>query len=93
MSELIGIAESYPAIVWAGVGVALLIVEILMVGGFFLSFAAAAFVVALASWLHVLNAAPLWQLVLFAALGVALTPLSRRLIVRYFDRTPDINQY
>ena len=29
----------------------------------------------------------------FAALGVALTPLTRRLIVRYFDRTPDINQY
>jgi membrane protein implicated in regulation of membrane protease activity len=48
---------------------------------------------ALAAAVDVLPAHWLWQAVVFSALGVALIVPLRRLLRRYADRTPDINQY
>jgi membrane protein implicated in regulation of membrane protease activity len=93
MRDTMDVVAAYPTLAWAGVGVVLLIVEVLWTGGFFLSFAAAGLLLAGASLLRVLPAGPLWQLLIFAALGVALLPLCRWLLFSYFDRTPDINQY
>jgi len=93
MSEIGAVFASYPVLVWAGAGVVLVIVEILSPAGFFLSFAAAGFLMALAAAVDVLPAHWLLQAVAFSALGVALIVPLRGLLRRYADRTPDINQY
>jgi membrane protein implicated in regulation of membrane protease activity len=93
MSEIAALFASNPMLVWAGVGVVLLIVEILMPQGFFLSFAAAGFLLALAAFVGVLPTDWVWQAVLFSALGVGLIVPLRRFLRRFADRTPDINQY
>ncbi len=88
--EMIG---TYPVAAWATLGVVLLIVEILSVTGFFVSFAAAAFLVALALLMSIAPGTLLLQALLFCVLGVALILPFRWLLRRYADRTPDINQY
>lgn len=93
MNALQELLANNHALAWAVLGVALLIAEILLVGGFMLSFAVAAFVVAAGSALGLMPRDPLWQTVVFSGLGVALILPFRRLIQRYLDRTPDINRY
>lgn len=93
MSEIGALFAAYPVLIWAGIGVALLIVEILVPQGFFLSFAAAGFAMVLPAAAGILPEIWLWQVVLFSAMGVALIVPLRKLLRRYSDRTPDINQY
>ncbi|MBM4227324.1 MAG: hypothetical protein FJ164_06220 [Gammaproteobacteria bacterium] len=93
MSELQELLANNHALAWAVLGVLLLIAEVMAVGGFFLSFSAAAFLVAGAAGLSLLPEDSLWQAVIFAALGVSLILPLRRLIRRYLDQTPDINRY
>jgi len=93
MSAVLAFLLSQPWIVWATAGVALLIVEVLLTNGFFLSFAAASFILALA---HAVGLAPntlIWDVALMLAIGLALVPVCRAALRRYVDRTPDINDY
>ena len=83
----------YAVIIWAVIGVGLLIVEVIMASGFFVSFSAAAFLVASATWMAILPTSPLWKISIFFLLGVGLVPICRKLLRRYADKTPDINQY
>jgi membrane protein implicated in regulation of membrane protease activity len=87
------VIADYPVLTWAGLGVLLLVAEVLLVPGFFLSFAAAAFLVALATAFGLLPFEFLWKALIFVVVGVATIPLFRNLLRKYFDRTPDINQY
>lgn len=82
-----------PAIVWAVLGVILLIAEVLLVPSFFLPFALAAALVAAMVWLAVVPAAFLWQALIFSGLGVCFIPMCRWLLRNYAGKTPDINQY
>ncbi len=93
MSFIHTILAQHPAIAWAVIGVALLIVEVLLPGGFFVSFAAAGLLLALAALAGILPAQILWQVTLYFVLGVGLIPVSRILLRRFVDRTPDINEY
>lgn len=91
MTAALDLVAGYPVLFWAGLGVLLLVAEVL-IPGFFLSFAAAAFGVALATALGLLPVEFLWKALIFAVIGVATIPLFRNLLRKY-DRTPDINQY
>lgn len=82
-----------PAWGWAAAGLVLLIIEVMSVTGFFVSFALAAFVLAVLGWTGIGPSSALGQGVLFASLGVAAVLPIRRLLRRTLDRTPDINQY
>ncbi len=93
MNELQELLANNHALAWAVLGVLLLIAEVMATGGFFLSFSAAAFLVAGAARLSLLPHDGLWQAVIFAALGVSLILPLRRLIRRHLDKTPDINRY
>lgn len=93
MSWLGPIFADYPEAAWASIGVLFLIVEILLPMGFFLSFAASGFVVAVCAYAGILPETLLMKLVVFAAIGVALIVPFRTLLRRVVDRTPDINQY
>lgn len=93
MSELQELLANNHALAWAVLGVLLLIAEVIAAGGFFLSFSVAAFLVAGAAGLSLAPADPLWQSVIFAALGVSLILPLRRMIRRHLDKTPDINRY
>jgi len=92
MNTILETFVAYPVLAWAGVGLALLAVEILLPQGFFLSFAAAGFLVAAFAALAG-EVAFVWLLVAFAAVGVGLILPMRLVLRRYFDRTPDINSY
>ena len=93
MNELQELLANNHALAWAVLGVLLLIAEVIAAGGFFLSFSAAAFLVAGAARLSLLPQDSLWQAVIFAGLGVSLILPLRRLIRRHLDKTPDINRY
>ncbi len=93
MTAALDLVAEYPVLFWAALGVLLLVAEVLLAPGFFLSFATAAFLVALATALGLLPVDFLWKALIFAAIGVATIPLFRSLLRKYFDRTPDINQY
>lgn len=93
MSLQIGVFLAQPALIWAAVGVVLLIVEVLLSGGFFISFAAAAFLVALANWLGFAPEALVWNVAITLAIGLLLVPVFRAALRRFADRTPDINRY
>ncbi|MEQ1889204.1 MAG: hypothetical protein ABL951_08510 [Alphaproteobacteria bacterium] len=82
-----------PVIGWAVAGVVLLIIEILQTTRFFIPFSVSAFVIALLTFFKLLPMGVLWQGVAFALLGVCLIPVSRRLLQRSSNNTPDINRY
>jgi len=84
---------NHPAISWAVIGVVMAIIEVLTPGGFFVPFAAAGIIVAVATAIGVMPESLLWQAVVFLALGLALIPVCRKLLRRYSDKTPDINEY
>ena len=92
MTAALELVAGYPILFWAGLGVLLLVAEVLLVPGFFLSFAAAAFLVALATALGLPPVEFLWKALIFVALGVVTIPLFRKLLRVYSDRTPDINR-
>ncbi len=87
------ILADYPVMAWAAVGVTFLIVEILLIPGFFLPFAASGFLMAAGAWAGFVPEPLLLKLVVFAAVGVALIVPLRALLRRFSDRTPDINTY
>lgn len=93
MSGLIDSVVNNPAISWAAFAAVLLIVEIATPHGFFMPFAASALLLTAAALTGILPQSFLLQAVLFAALGVALIPVARKLLRRYSDKTPDINKY
>lgn len=93
MNALTEFMAEYAISFWVTIGVILLIVEVLMVSGFFVSFAVSAFVVATGVWLNLLPPTPLWTTFLFVTLGVIFIPIFRKMLRRYADRTPDINRY
>lgn len=82
-----------PAIAWAVLSVILLIAEVLLFPGFFLSFALAAALLGVMVWVAVAPAAFLWQALIFSGLGVCLIPVCRWLLRMYAGKSPDINQY
>lgn len=80
---------------WAVLAIGLLIVEILTVIGFFVSFAAAAFGVAAWAYLNPSTAAgsELWQWLGFSILGLALYFPIRAVMRKFADNRADINEY
>jgi membrane protein implicated in regulation of membrane protease activity len=93
MSSIIDSVLNNPALSWASFAAILLIIEVVTPGGFFLPFAASSLLLAAAAFTGVLPQSFLPQVVLFAALGLALIPVARKLLRRYSDTTPDINKY
>lgn len=93
MNDLLNAIMNNPTISWASFAVILLIIEIVTPGGFFIPFAASGFLLAIAGVTGILPQSFLLQLVIFTAVGVALIPVARKLLRRYIDKTPDINQY
>ena len=93
MMSLDQLFEQYHATSWLTVGLMLVIVEMLLLPGFFVSFAAAAFVMAGAAVLFAPGASPTFEIFLFLLIGVALFLPTRWLIKRQAQATPDINQY
>lgn len=93
MSGLVDLIQHDSAIFWALVGVALLILEVLLIGGFYLSFSAAAFILALLIALGLAPESLLWKGLIFTVSGVALVPVFRLLLRKHLDKTPDINRY
>ncbi len=93
MNDLLLTIMNNPPVSWAALAVILLIIEIVTPGGFFIPFAASGFLLAIAGVIGVLPQSFLLQLVIFTAIGVALIPVARKLLRRYIDKTPDINQY
>jgi len=93
MSTFDAVFQFDRAVFWLGLGVLLLVVEVLMFGGFYLSFAASAFILAGLVAIGMAPADALWKGVIFAVLGVALVPPLRFWLRRRLDKTPDINRY
>ncbi len=93
MNQVLDVVAGYPVLFWVALGVALLAIEVLLASGFFLSFAAGAFIVAAATAFGLLPLGFLWKALIFAVIGVVTIPLFRNLLRRYSDRTPDINKY
>lgn len=87
------LAESNYVWLWAIIAALLIVVELLAVHGFFLSFSLACGVIALLLYTGVLDAEFLWQIFLVFVLGTVFLPVVRRLIKTMFDKTPDINRY
>lgn len=94
MSTLAQLLGADPAVLWAALGALLLVLEMLMPGGFVLSFAVAGGVVALKVLAFGVDdgGLDLWDWALFALVGVALIAPMRFVIRRYADRTKDINK-
>lgn len=92
--DLPSLLDLHIATPWVFAGAMLLIVEILASFGLFLSFSAAAFLVAAVLFFGWGAALSDWQIIaLFAALGAILIYPVRYVLRRRIDRTPDINQY
>ncbi len=85
--------EQYHATSWLTVGLALVIVEMLLLPGFFLSFAVAAFLMAGAAWLFASAPSPTFEIFIFLLIGVGLFLPTRWLLKRQAQAVPDINQY
>ncbi len=93
MSSFDAVFQFDSAVFWAGVGILLLVAEVIFFGGFYLSFAAAAFIMAILVWLDFLPESALWKCAIFAGLGVALVPPLKIWLRQVMDKTPDINRY
>lgn len=91
MTTLLNFMGIESATFWALLAIVLILAEMLMTSGFFLSFAAAALVVAARVWCY--SPSHLWDVLLFATLGVLLIVPFRHLLRRYVDRTKDISEY
>ena len=80
---------------WAVISVGLLIFEALTAIGFFVSFSAAGFCLALWAFFNASNASSseLWQWFVFSALGLAFYFPIRLAIKKYADGRSDISDY
>ena len=85
--------EHYHAASWTTVGLLLIIAEMLLLPGFFLSFAVAAFAMGAMAWLNLLNVTLAFEAAIFLLIGVLLFVPTRWLIQRQAQAVPDINQY
>ena len=95
MSSLSGLTGIEIWALWALVAVGLLIFEILMIGGFFLSFSASGF--GIAAWAYfnssTASGSDLWQWVAFSFLGLVLYYPIRILMRKFSADREDINNY
>ena len=85
--------EIYHTACWITAGLVLVIVEMLLLPGFFLSFALAAFMMAASAWLALLNVSAMVELLIFMVIGTGLFLPTRWLLKKQAQATPDINQY
>ena len=80
---------------WAIIAVLFLIIEVIFISGFFLPFSASAGIVALK--IYILESSDrssdIWNIFLFAVVGVAFILPFRLVLRRFFDRTKDINDF
>ncbi|MFZ4789177.1 MAG: hypothetical protein EBS72_14525 [Rhizobiales bacterium] len=93
MSGLDQLFQDYHTASWMAVGLILVMVEILLMPGFFLSYAVAAFVMALLSVLLDQTASLLSESMVFLLIGTVLLLPARWLVKRNNAQVPDINQY
>ena len=85
--------ETYHTAFWMTAGLVLIIAEMLLLPGFFVSFAVAAFVMAGLAYVSLLNVSTLYQLLIFMVIGTGLFLPTRWLLKKQEQATPDINQY
>jgi len=85
--------ETYHTAFWMTAGLLLIIAEMLLLPGFFISFAVAAFAMAGLSFLSLLNVSVLLELLIFMVIGTGLFLPTRWLLKKQEQATPDINQY
>ncbi len=93
MSALDQLFQDYHTASWMAVGLLLVMVEILLMPGFFLSYALAAFLMALVSVLFDQSASLLSESMMFLLIGTVLLLPARWLVKRSNAQVPDINQY
>lgn len=93
MNALDQLFLDYHTASWVAVGLLLVMVEILLMPGFFLSYALAAFVMALLSVLLDERASLLSESMVFLLMGTLLLLPARWLVKRNNAQVPDINQY
>ena len=93
MSGLDQLFQDYHTASWMAVGLILVMVEILLMPGFFLSYAVAAFVMSLLSVLLDQTASLLSESMVFLLIGTVLLLPARWLVKRNNAQVPDINQY
>lgn len=93
MSGLDQLFQDYHTASWVALGLLLVMVEILLMPGFFLSYAVAAFVMALLSAILDHSASLLSEGMVFLLLGTVLLLPARWLVKRNNAQVPDINQY
>lgn len=89
MNQLPALWEIGAASISIILAVGLVIVEVIVTSGFFLSFAASALIVA--AKVALLGASLLTDALIFAALSVLLVVPFRAFLRRFLDRTKDIN--
>ena len=85
--------ETYHTAFWMTAGLLLIIAEMLLLPGFFISFALAAFAMAGLAFLSLLNVSVLLELLIFMVIGTGLFLPTRWLLKKQEQATPDINQY
>ena len=93
MSALDQLFQDYHTASWMAVGLLLVMVEILLMPGFFLSYALAAFLMALLSVVLDHGASGLSESMVFLLIGTLLLLPARWLVKRSQTQVPDINQY
>jgi len=85
--------ETYHTACWMTAGLLLIIAEMLLLPGFFISFALAAFAMAGLAFLSLVNVSVLLELLIFMVIGTGLFLPTRWLLKKQEQATPDINQY
>ena len=85
--------ETYHTAFWMTAGLLLIIAEMLLLPGFFISFALAAFAMAGLAFLSLVNVSVLLELLIFMVIGTGLFLPTRWLLKKQEQATPDINQY
>ena len=85
--------DQYHTAFWLTAGLVLVIAEMLLLPGFFVSFAVAAFAMAGLAFLSLLNISALLELLIFMVIGTGLFVPTRWLLKKQAQATPDINQY
>ena len=85
--------ETYHTAFWMTAGLLLIIAEMLLLPGFFISFALAAFAMAGLAFLSLVNVSVLLELLVFMVIGTGLFLPTRWLLKKQNQATPDINQY
>jgi membrane protein implicated in regulation of membrane protease activity len=93
MSGLEQLFQDYHTAIWVAVGLLLLMIEIMLIPGFFLSYAVAALLMALLFSLFDHGLSWLTEVALFLVVGTVLLWPARIWFNRRHQATPDINHY